>query len=82
MPELANDLEPAAEMVDPRLREFRQRLRDVVGREPLMAGSGSTYVVPADGPRGLPERAEEVGAEIGAPVAAAATVSRAVRVET
>jgi 4-diphosphocytidyl-2-C-methyl-D-erythritol kinase len=82
VPVLANDLEPAAEVVEPRLGQFRERLRDVVGREPLMAGSGSTYVVLADGPRGLPERAEEVGAEIGAPVAAAATVSRAVRVET
>ncbi len=80
-PVLANDLEPAAETVEPRLRPFRDRLRDAVGREPLMAGSGSTYVVLADGPRGLPERAQEVGAEIGVPVAAAATVSRAVRVE-
>jgi 4-diphosphocytidyl-2-C-methyl-D-erythritol kinase len=81
VPVLANDLEPAAETVDPRLRQFRERLRAAVGREPLMAGSGSTYVVLADGPRGLPEWAQEVGAQIGAPVAAAATVSRAVRVE-
>jgi hypothetical protein len=68
-------------VVEPRLGQFRQRLRDAVGREPIMAGSGSTYVVLADGPRGLPDRAQEVGAQIGAPVAAAATVSRAVRVE-
>jgi 4-diphosphocytidyl-2-C-methyl-D-erythritol kinase len=79
--ELVNDLEPAAEMVEPRLRPFRERLEDAVGRPALMAGSGSTYVVLADGPRGLPERAQAVGAEIGAPVAASATVSRAVRVE-
>jgi hypothetical protein len=46
-----------------------------------LAGSGSTYVVLADGPRGLPERAQEVGKEIGAPVVASATVSRAIRVE-
>jgi 4-diphosphocytidyl-2-C-methyl-D-erythritol kinase len=80
-PTLANDLEPAAERVEPRLREFRERLEGAVGRDAVMAGSGSTYVVLAGGPRGLPDRAQEVGEEIGAPVAASATVSRAVRVE-
>lgn len=80
-PVLANDLETAAEKVEPRLRPFRERLEDAVGRDALMAGSGSTYVVLADGPRGLPDRAQEVSIEIGAPVVAAATVSRAVRVE-
>jgi 4-diphosphocytidyl-2-C-methyl-D-erythritol kinase len=80
-PVLANDLETAAERVEPRLRPFRERLEDAVGRDALMAGSGSTYVVLADGPRGLPDRAQEVGTEIGAPVVAAANVSRAVRVE-
>jgi 4-diphosphocytidyl-2-C-methyl-D-erythritol kinase len=81
VPVLTNDLEPAAEAVEPRLQQFRERLHDAVGREPLMAGSGSAYVVLVDGPRGLPDRAEEVAAQIRAPVAAAATVSRAVRVE-
>ena len=80
-PELVNDLEPAAEQVEPRLRPFRERLENAAGRDALMAGSGSTYVVLTDGPRGLPERAEQVGAEIGGPVIAAATVSRAVRLE-
>jgi 4-diphosphocytidyl-2-C-methyl-D-erythritol kinase len=78
---LVNDLEPAAEKVEPRLRPFRERLEDAAGRDALLAGSGSSYAVLADGPRGLPERAQEVGKEIGAPVIAAATVSRAVRVE-
>jgi 4-diphosphocytidyl-2-C-methyl-D-erythritol kinase len=81
LPSLTNDLEPAAEKVEPRLRPFRERLEDAAGRDALMAGSGSTYVVLADGPRGLPERAQEVGTEIGVPVIASATVSRAVRVE-
>jgi 4-diphosphocytidyl-2-C-methyl-D-erythritol kinase len=80
-PALVNDLEPAAEKVEPRLREFRERLEEIVGRAALLAGSGSTYVVLADGPRGLPDRAHEVGKEIGAPVVPSATVSRAVRVE-
>jgi 4-diphosphocytidyl-2-C-methyl-D-erythritol kinase len=78
---LGNDLEPAAEAVEPRLRPFREKLEDAVGRQALLAGSGSTYVVLADGPRGLPDRAQEVGTAIGAPVVAAATVSRAVRLE-
>jgi 4-diphosphocytidyl-2-C-methyl-D-erythritol kinase len=80
-PSLVNDLEPAAEKVEPRLQDFRERLEEAVGRGALMAGSGSTYVVLADGPRGLPERAQEVGKAIGAPVVASASVSRAVRVE-
>ena len=80
-PSLVNDLEPAAEKVEPRLREFRERLEETVGRAALLAGSGSTYVVLADGPRGLPDRAQEVAKEIGAPVVPSATVSRAVRVE-
>jgi 4-diphosphocytidyl-2-C-methyl-D-erythritol kinase len=80
-PALVNDLEPAAEKVEPRLPEFRERLENAVGRDALMAGSGSTYVVLADAPRGLPDRAQEVGKEVEAPVIASATVSRAVRVE-
>jgi 4-diphosphocytidyl-2-C-methyl-D-erythritol kinase len=80
-PTLVNDLEPAAEKVEPRLRPFRERLEEAAGRDALLAGSGSTYVVLADGPRGLPEQAQQLGQAIGAPVIAAATVSRAVRVE-
>jgi 4-diphosphocytidyl-2-C-methyl-D-erythritol kinase len=43
---LANDLEPAAERVEPRLREFREHLERVSGRPALLAGSGSAYVIP------------------------------------
>jgi 4-diphosphocytidyl-2-C-methyl-D-erythritol kinase len=80
-PELVNDLEPAAEHVEPRLRPLRERIEDVLGGGALMAGSGPTYAVLADGPVGLPERAQELSAAIGVPVAAAATVSKAVRIE-
>jgi 4-diphosphocytidyl-2-C-methyl-D-erythritol kinase len=38
-----NDLEPAAETVEPRLREFRRQLEDVVERPALLCGSGSAY---------------------------------------
>jgi 4-diphosphocytidyl-2-C-methyl-D-erythritol kinase len=80
-PELANDLEPAAEHVEPRLRPLRERIENAAGRAALMAGSGSTYVVLADGPRGLPDRAQELSEAVGIPVAASATVSKAVRIE-
>lgn len=40
-----NDLEPAALMVEPRLAEWRDRLGDITGRTPILAGSGSTWFV-------------------------------------
>jgi len=81
VPELVNDLEPAAERVEPRLRPLRERIQDAAGRDALLAGSGPTYVVLADGPVGLPEWAEELSGALGVPVAAAATVSKTVRLE-
>ena len=81
VPELVNDLEPAAEQVEPRLRPLRERIEDAAGRGALMAGSGPTYVVLADRPVGLPERAEDLSGAVGVPVLAAATVSKAVRLE-
>jgi len=77
--ELANDLEPAAEQVEPRLVEFRERLEEVVGRSALLAGSGSAYVVPLDDPRTLPDAAAEVSERFGGEVIPAATVSRGVK---
>jgi 4-diphosphocytidyl-2C-methyl-D-erythritol kinase len=44
---LGNDLEPAAEAVEPRLRPFRQAVEVVAARPAVMAGSGSAYVVAA-----------------------------------
>ncbi len=41
----ANDLEPAALAVEPRLAEWRDRLGDATGRTPVLAGSGSTWFV-------------------------------------
>lgn len=40
-----NDLEPAALMVEPRLEEWRERLRSATGLTPSLAGSGSTWFV-------------------------------------
>ena len=48
-----NDLEPAALVVEPRLAEWRDRLADVAGQRPRLAGSGATWFVegtfPGDG---------------------------------
>lgn len=63
---LANDLEEAAERVEPRLSGFRARLEEAAGRPALLAGSGSAHVVCfddlataadalADAERALPE---------------------------
>src|SRR6185436_3439367 len=41
--ELVNDLEPAAERVEPRLGPFRDALAGVTGAVPMLAGSGSSY---------------------------------------
>jgi 4-diphosphocytidyl-2-C-methyl-D-erythritol kinase len=43
--ELANDLEAAAEAVDPRLRSFREDLEEVARGPALLAGSGSAYAI-------------------------------------
>jgi 4-diphosphocytidyl-2-C-methyl-D-erythritol kinase len=47
-----NDLEPAALKVEPRLAQWRDRLGDVTGQTPFLAGSGSTWFVEGcfDGP--------------------------------
>jgi len=79
VPELVNDLEPAAEVVAPGLAEFRQRLEAAAGRPALLAGSGSAFVVPLDEARSLPEVAIEVSGRFGAEVVPTATVSRGVR---
>lgn len=40
-----NDLEPAALAVEPRLAGLRDRLGELTGRTPILAGSGSTWFV-------------------------------------
>jgi 4-diphosphocytidyl-2-C-methyl-D-erythritol kinase len=45
LPELRNDLEPAAWHVCPSLVEFRDAVESECGRPAIMAGSGSAYVV-------------------------------------
>jgi 4-diphosphocytidyl-2-C-methyl-D-erythritol kinase len=40
-----NDLEPAALVVAPELARWRDRIRDVAGEPPTLAGSGATWFV-------------------------------------
>jgi 4-diphosphocytidyl-2-C-methyl-D-erythritol kinase len=77
--ELANDLEPAAEALEPRLVEFRAALEAATGRPALLAGSGSAYVVPVADARALPSLVEEVRRRLRVPVVGTTTVSRGVR---
>jgi 4-diphosphocytidyl-2-C-methyl-D-erythritol kinase len=43
-----NDLQPAAEHVEPRLLEFRNRVETAAGAPAILAGSGSSYAVVFD----------------------------------
>jgi 4-diphosphocytidyl-2-C-methyl-D-erythritol kinase len=79
LPELFNDLEPAAEAIEPRLVEFRTALEATVGRPAILAGSGSAYVVPVNNARDLPQLVGEVGRRLRVPVVGTTSVSRGVR---
>ena len=79
LPVLANDLEPAAERLEPRLVEFRTALEATTERPALLAGSGSAYVVPVPDARTLPRLAEEVSRRLHVPVVGTRTVSSGVR---
>jgi 4-diphosphocytidyl-2-C-methyl-D-erythritol kinase len=81
VPELFNDLEPAAEAVEPRLLEFRAALEAATRRPALLAGSGSSYVVPVNDARELPGLTDEVGRRLRVPVVGTTTVSRGVRLD-
>lgn len=77
---LANDLEPAAEAVAPDLAEFRGALERAAGRPALLAGSGSSYVVPLE--RGVDgeDLATRVARRLRVPVVAARSTSVGVRI--
>lgn len=80
-PELFNDLEVAAEAVEPRLSEFRADLERIAGVPAVLAGSGSAYFVPV--PEKVVERIDAVAAKVRRsmkiPVATSRTVARGVR---
>jgi 4-diphosphocytidyl-2-C-methyl-D-erythritol kinase len=62
---LVNDLESAAERVEPRLGDFREAFRSAAGREPFLAGSGSAYCVWFDDPDEGRATAHRVERELG-----------------
>ena len=45
-----NDLEAAALAVEPRLAQWRDRLGEISGKTPMLAGSGSTWFVEGEYP--------------------------------
>lgn len=64
--DLANDLEPAAEHVYPALAAFRATVTEAAGREPVLAGSGSSYaLIGADqrDARAMQDRLQAAGIE-------------------
>jgi 4-diphosphocytidyl-2-C-methyl-D-erythritol kinase len=46
-----NDLEPAAIAVEPRLTQWRDRIREASGQMPVLAGSGATWWLDGAHPR-------------------------------
>jgi 4-diphosphocytidyl-2-C-methyl-D-erythritol kinase len=64
-----NDLEPAALVVEPELRRWRDRIGDRVGTAPVLAGSGATWFVEGERANALTELVDE-----GARVVMARTV--------
>jgi 4-diphosphocytidyl-2-C-methyl-D-erythritol kinase len=62
---LVNDLEPAAEVVEPRLRPFRAALEDVAGAPALLAGSGSAHAVVVDDAEGARVLCREARSRLG-----------------
>jgi 4-diphosphocytidyl-2C-methyl-D-erythritol kinase len=80
--ELVNDLEPAAEMLEPRLVEFRDALEAATGESALLAGSGSAYVVPVADARRLPALVDAVSRRLRVPVVGTTSVSRGVRLSS
>ena len=81
IPELFNDLELAAELVEPRLSDFRVQVEKISEMPAVLAGSGSAYIVPLsrqDAWR-LDEIADELRRNLRVPVATARTADRGVR---
>jgi 4-diphosphocytidyl-2C-methyl-D-erythritol kinase len=78
---LVNDLEPAAEHVEPRLRPFRETLEALSGGPALLAGSGSAYVVAAASPAQAAVLATQVGVELRATAFATGLAARGVEAQ-
>ena len=78
---LINDLEPAAEHVEPRLRPFRQAVEALAGAPGLLAGSGSAYAVPVASPAQAAVLATQAGVELRAMAFATGLAARGVEAQ-
>jgi 4-diphosphocytidyl-2-C-methyl-D-erythritol kinase len=79
--ELVNDLEPAAEHVEARLRPFREGLEALAGGPALLAGSGSAYVVAVGSPSRAAVVATQAGVELRATAFATGLAARGVETQ-
>jgi 4-diphosphocytidyl-2C-methyl-D-erythritol kinase len=79
--QLVNDLEPAAEHVEPRLRPFREALESLAGAPALLAGSGSAYVVPVPSPARAAVVATQASVELRATAFATGLATRGVEAQ-
>lgn len=75
---LANDLEPAAFAVEPRLRRFRDDLEALAHARVGLAGSGPAFVLPTASRARANELAEQVRAKLGAAAYPSVLVERGV----
>lgn len=78
---LVNDLEPAAERVEPRLTAFREDLARVAGGDPVLAGSGSAYWLAQADPDHARRTAARVRAEMNVETFAGLVLDRGVEGE-
>jgi len=78
---LVNDLEPAAEHLEPRLRPFREGLEALAGAPALLAGSGSAYVVPVASTAQAAVVATQAGVELRATTFSTGLAARGVEAQ-
>jgi 4-diphosphocytidyl-2-C-methyl-D-erythritol kinase len=71
---LANDLEPAAERVEPELVAFREALESAAGTRALLAGSGSACWIPFRDATVAREAAAHVAAKLDLPAHVGTTI--------
>ena len=62
--ELVNDLEPAAERVNPEIRAFREQVEAIAGLPALLAGSGSSYWLAVEDGQAAASVATRLSAEL------------------
>lgn len=78
---LMNDLEPAAEAVEPRLAPYRRALEDLAGYPALLAGSGSAYAIPVPNGDAAIRLADEIPARLGGVAFASRPIDQGVTIQ-